>query len=342
MPLIQNKNVSMKDNILEIKDLHIGFKSPVTKQVKEFIYGVNFEVKRGKILGIVGESGSGKSITMLSVLHLLNSDAVMTGEILFNGENIIDYDEKQMRKIRGEKISMIFQDPMTALNPVYTIGNQIVEMIKWHRDDITDPYEYAAHLLEDVGIADGKRHLKQYPHELSGGMRQRVVIAMALASDPEILIADEPTTALDVTVQAQIIDLIKELTVKRNMTTIIITHDLGIVAKICDDVVVMYGGRVCEIGSTREIFLDSKHEYTKGLIAAVPGTNKANRLVPIEGTPVNRSTMPKGCAFCVRCNKAMKICLDEKPQCRKFSDTHEAYCFINDLPEGFEFEKESN
>ena len=332
----------MKDYVLEIKDLHVGFKSPITKEVKDVLYGVSFEAERGKILGVVGESGSGKSLTMLSVLHLLNAGSVCKGEILFNGKNIIDYSDKQMREIRGRKISMVFQDPMTALNPVYTIGNQITEMIKLHRKDIKDPSAYAAELLEDVGISDGKRHLKQYPYELSGGMRQRVVIAMALASNPEILIADEPTTALDVTVQAQIIELIKDLTVKHNMTTIIITHDLGIVAKICDNVVVLYGGRVCEKGTAREIFKESKHEYTKGLIAAVPGASNSKRLVPIEGTPVNRSTMPKGCAFCVRCKKAMRICLEEKPKCIKFSDTHEAYCFMNELPEGFNpFDKEA-
>ena len=325
----------MEDYILEIKDLHTGFKSPITKKVSEILYGVNIEARRGKILGIVGESGSGKSVTMLSVMRLLNRDAVMSGEILFNGQNLLDLTEKQMQEIRGGKISMVFQDPMTALNPVYTIGTQIVEMIKKHRPDIKDPRAYAAQLLEDVGIADGMRHLKQYPHELSGGMRQRVVIAIALASNPELLIADEPTTALDVTVQAQIRKLIKDVTVKYKMTTVIITHDLGFVAEICDDICILYGGKVCEKGTVREVTKNPKHEYTKGLIAAIPGANDSGRLVPIEGTPVNRSTMPKGCAFCIRCKKAMKICLDEKPSCKKFEGSHEAYCFLNELPEGY-------
>lgn len=325
----------MEDYILEIKDLHTGFISPITKKVSEILYGVNIEVRRGKILGIVGESGSGKSITMLSVMRLLNKGAVLTGEILFNGQNLLNYSEKEMREIRGGKISMIFQDPMTALNPVYTIGNQIIEMIKKHRPDVTNPKAYAAELLEDVGIADGLTHLKQYPHELSGGMRQRVVIAIALASKPELLIADEPTTALDVTVQAQIRKLIKEISIKYNMTTIIITHDLGFVAEICDDICVLYGGKVCEKGTVREVTKNPKHEYTKGLIEAIPGASKSGRLVPIEGTPVNRSTMPKGCAFCIRCKKAMEICLNEKPSCKKFEGSHEAYCFINELPEDY-------
>ena len=331
----------MEDYILEVKNLHTGFKSAITHKVSEVLYGVNIEAKRGKILGIVGESGSGKSVTMLSVMRLLGKEAVYSGEILFNGENLLDKSEKQMRDIRGGKISMVFQDPMTALNPVYTIGNQIIEMINKHRPDIDNLREYAAQLLEDVGIADGQRHLKQYPHELSGGMRQRVVIAIALASNPELLIADEPTTALDVTVQAQIRKLIKEITVKYNMTTIIITHDLGMVTEICDDVCVLYGGRVCEKGTVRQVTKNPKHEYTKGLIAAIPGGNNSGRLVPIEGTPVNRSTMPKGCAFCVRCNKAMKICLDEKPECNTFEDGHIAYCFLNDLPDDYNpFESE--
>ena len=327
--------IKYQDYVLEIKDLHTGFRSSITGKYSEVLYGIDIHAERGKILGIVGESGSGKSITMLSVMRLLGNNAEMQGEILLNGENLLEYTEEQMRDVRGGRISMVFQDPMTALNPVYTIGNQIMEMIRRHRKDIPDAAAYAAELLELVGISDGRRRLKQYPHELSGGMRQRVVIAMALASDPEILIADEPTTALDVTVQAQIIDLIKEITKKKNMTTIIITHDLGIVARICDNVVVLYGGRICERGTVREIFKDPRHEYTKGLIAAVPGAGAKKRLVPIEGTPVNRSTMPKGCVFCPRCQKAMEICLTEHPEKAVFSDTHEAYCWVNSLPEGF-------
>lgn len=331
----------MSDYILELKDLHTDFVSKANGSVTHALNGVSFGVERGKILGLVGESGSGKSVSMLSVMKLLGSDARYSGEILLDGENIIDYSQKQMRKVRGGKISMIFQDPMTSLNPVYTIGNQICEMIKQQRSDIKDPEGYAAELLEMVGISDAENRLKQYPHELSGGQRQRIAIAIALSSDPEILVADEPTTALDVTVQAQIIDLIKNLTIRRRMTTILITHDLGIVAGNCDDVVVLYAGRVCEQGTAREIFKNPKHEYTKGLIAAVPGAVEG-RLVPIEGTPVNLNAMPDGCAFCARCGKAMDICLHELPPSKTFSVTHSASCWMNELPEGFDpFEKEA-
>ena len=325
----------MSDYILEIKDLHTAFHSDTDGKVTNVLNNVNFRAERGKILGIVGESGSGKSVTMLSVMRLLGRNARITGEVLFNGEDLLGYSEKQMLEVRGGKISMIFQDPMTALNPVYTIGNQMTDVIRLHRPDIGDPKGYAAELLSSVGISDVRKRLKQFPHELSGGMRQRVMIAMALSSDPEILIADEPTTALDVTVQAQILDIIKEKTRERNMTTILITHDLGVVAGLCDSVVVLYAGRVCEKGTVREIFTDPKHEYTKGLIAAVPGADSKKRLVPIEGTPVNLAAMPEGCAFCARCKNAMRICLTELPGEVSFSDTHQASCFMNELPEDF-------
>ena len=325
----------MSDFILEVKDLHTGFRSRTDGSVTHVLNGVSFGAERGKILGVVGESGSGKSVTMLSVMRLLGKDAFISGEVLLEGQDLLTFTEKQMRDIRGDKIAMIFQDPMTSLNPVYTIGNQMREVIRRHRKDIEDVNAYAASLLETVGISDGLRHLKQYPHELSGGMRQRVSIAMALSCDPDILIADEPTTALDVTVQAQILDLIRDLTKKRNMTTVIITHDLGVVAGLCDSVVVLYAGRICEKGTAREIFLDSRHEYTKGLIAAVPGIDAKKPLVPIEGTPVNLQAMPDGCAFCARCKNAMESCLKELPPSKVFSPTHEAWCWMNELPEGF-------
>lgn len=325
----------MSDIILEIKNLYTSFRSRTDGSVHNVLNGVSFDVERGKILGVVGESGSGKSVTMLSVMRLLGKDASITGEVLLEGKNLLSYSERQMRDIRGGKIAMIFQDPMTSLNPVYTIGNQMREVILRHRKDIDDVSSYAASLLETVGISDGRRYLKHYPHELSGGMRQRVMIAMALSCDPDILIADEPTTALDVTVQAQILDLIRDLTKKRNMTTVLITHDLGIVAGLCDNVVVLYAGRICEKGTAREIFLDSRHEYTKGLIAAVPGVDAKKPLVPIEGTPVNLQALPDGCAFCARCRKAMKVCLDELPNLKVFSPTHEAWCWANELPGSF-------
>lgn len=325
----------MPDFILEVKDLRTVFRSRTDGSVTTVLNGVSFGAERGKILGVVGESGSGKSVTMLSVMRLLGKNATITGEVLLDGQNLLALTERQMRDIRGSRIAMIFQDPMTSLNPVYTIGNQMREVIRRHRRDIKDVNAYAASLLETVGISDGPRHLKQYPHELSGGMRQRVSIAMALSCDPDILIADEPTTALDVTVQAQILDLIRGLTKKRNMTTVIITHDLGIVAGLCDSVVVLYAGRVCEKGTAREIFLHSRHEYTKGLIAAVPGKDTSKPLVPIMGTPVNRQAMPDGCAFCARCKNAIECCLTELPPSRVFSPTHEAWCWMNELPDGF-------
>ena len=323
----------MNDYILEVKDLHTSFRSKTDGSITNVLNGVSFGVKKGEILGVVGESGSGKSVTMLSVMRLLGKDADIRGEVLLNGENLLDYDERQMRSIRGSRISMIFQDPMTSLNPVYTIGNQMREIIRLHRRDIEDVNAYAAELLETVGISDGLRHLKQYPHELSGGMRQRVSIAMALSSNPDILIADEPTTALDVTVQAQIIDLIRDLTKKRNMTTVIITHDLGIIAGLCDSVVVLYAGRLCEKGSVYDIFRSARHEYTKGLIAAVPNRDATRRLIPIEGTPVNLQAVPDGCAFCARCKNAMAVCMKELPTERQFSPTHTAWCWMNEREE---------
>ena len=322
------------DNILEIKDLHTSFEN--YGEVTNVLNGISFEVQRGKILGIVGESGSGKSVTAFSILKLLGRQARYSGQILLDGENILDYDEKKMTTIRGGKISMIYQDPMTSLNPVYTVGNQIMEVLKLHRKDLKTRQELknrAIELMDQVGISDATRRLKQYPHELSGGMRQRVVIAMALASDPEILIADEPTTALDVTVQAQILELIKDLTKKNNMTTILITHDLGVVINTCDQVLVMYAGRICEKADVREVFTNPKHEYTKGLLDAVPDGSASKKLIPIEGTPVNLKAMPKGCAFCARCNNAMKICAMKLPEEKSFGNGHVASCFMNDAKE---------
>ncbi len=321
----------MNDNILEIKDLRTSFTS--RDDSVEVIRGIDFEVKRGEILGIVGESGSGKSVTVSSVMRLLPKNAKISGKITLDGVDILSLSEKEMRSVRGKKISMIFQDPMTALNPVYTIGNQIKESIKLHRDDIDNPTEYAASLLETVGISDGKKRLKQYPHELSGGMRQRVVIAMALASDPDILIADEPTTALDVTVQAQILELIKKLTKERGMTTILITHDLGVVADNCDRIIIMYAGKICEKGTVNDIFRSPKHEYTKGLLMAVPDGKAEKKLVPIEGTPVNIKALPEGCAFCTRCNRAMKICAVSQPKEILLNDSHRVACWVNEIPE---------
>ena len=328
----------MKDYALYIEDLHTGFYDKIQDKVHPVLNGITFGAERGRILGVVGESGSGKSVTMLSVMRLLGPDGRVSGRIMMDGDNLLEYSDKQMREIRGGKIAMIFQDPMTTLNPVFTIGDQIREVIRLHRPDIEDANAYIVELLKEVGISDGERRLKQYPHELSGGRRQRIVIAMALAGNPDILIADEPTTALDVTVQAQILELIKKLSEAHNMTTIMITHDLGIVANICDNVVILYGGRICEMGTTREIFKKSAHEYTKGLIRAVPGAVPGKKLIPIEGVPANRSAFSDECAFCPRCENAMEICALEFPPETVFSETHKSWCWMNNLPESKEAE----
>ncbi|MDO4940004.1 MAG: ABC transporter ATP-binding protein [Lachnospiraceae bacterium] len=323
----------MKDYALYIEDLHTGFYNRIENKINPVLNGITFGAERGKILGVVGESGSGKSVTMLSVMRLLGPNGRTSGRILMDGHNLLEYSDEEMRRIRGGKIAMVFQDPMTTLNPVFTIGDQIREVIRLHRPDIKNADEYIIKLLDEVGISDGARRLHQYPHELSGGRRQRIVIAMALAGSPDILIADEPTTALDVTVQAQILELIKKLTKEHNMTTIMITHDLGIVANLCDNVVVLYGGRICESGTTREIFKESAHEYTRGLIAAVPGANRSKKLEPIPGVPANRSAFTNECAFCPRCRNAMQICAEEFPPVIELTETHKAWCWMNYIPD---------
>ena len=318
------------EHLLSVQDLHTSF-STDNGEVQA-VNGVSFNLDNRKILGIVGESGSGKSVTAYSIMQILaDNGKIASGKILFKGEDITKWSEKQMAGFRGQNCSIIFQDPMTSLNPVFTIGNQISEAIRLHTDKKgREIHDRAVELLTLVGINEPEKRLKQYPFEHSGGMRQRVMIAMALACEPDILIADEPTTALDVTIQAQILELMQDIQRKLGMAIIMVTHDLGVIAELCDEIIVMYGGRICERGSADEIFYNPKHEYTKGLLKSIPReSGSKERLVPISGTPINMLNMPKGCAFCPRCEEAMKICLEEIPEEIVINGEHKAACWIN-------------
>lgn len=320
----------MSEKILDIKDERLSFFTPAG-EVKA-LNGVSFTMNQGDVLGVVGESGSGKSVTAYSVMGLTAYPGKLVGgKVWFNGHEIENMKEKDFRKIRGNEVSIIFQDPMTSLNPVFTIGSQIAEAVLLHtKSSKHEAMEKALEMLKLVGINEPEKRLKQYPYELSGGMRQRVMIAMALACEPDILIADEPTTALDVTIQAQILELMQSLQKKLGMAIIMVTHDLGVIAEMCDEIVVMYGGRFCERGTADEIFYNPRHEYTRGLLRSIPNiTNMKERLVPISGTPINMLNMPKGCAFCARCDKAMKICLEQVPEERIINEYHRASCWIN-------------
>lgn len=317
--------------MLEVKNLSTSFFTYVG-EVKA-VRNVSFNVKKGEALGIVGESGSGKSVTMLSVMRLLvDTGKIIDGSIMFDGMEITDLKEKEMMKVRGNEIGMIFQDPMTSLNPVLTVESQMIEPLKLHKGmSKQDAKKKAVELLSLVGIPSPEKRLKQYPHEFSGGMRQRVMIAMALSCQPKLLIADEPTTALDVTIQAQILELLKEIKEKVNTSIILITHDLGVVADVCDRINVMYGGCVIEKGSTRDIFYSSRHPYTWGLLNSVPNpkTLVKERLKPIEGQPPDLLKPPKGCPFAPRCSYAMSICLDRRPVEFEIDEGHVASCWLN-------------
>ena len=320
----------MSEILLDIKNERLSFFTPAG-EVKA-LNDVSFSMKQGEVLGIVGESGSGKSVTAYSLMGLTAFPGKLIGGTLhFNGHEVEKMSEKEFRKMRGEEVSIIFQDPMTSLNPVYTIGNQIEEMVRLHTDkDKKQARERAKELLELVGINEPEKRLKQYPHELSGGMRQRVMIAIAMSCDPKLLIADEPTTALDVTIQAQILELMMELREKMGMSIIMITHDLGVVANMCEKIAVMYAGKIVEYGTTDEIFYNPQHEYTKGLINSIPKLNQKEkeRLVPIEGSPVDMLNPPAGCPFAPRCRSCMKICLREMPPRTELSDTHYTQCWL--------------
>ena len=325
----------MSEYLVDIQHERLSFFTPAG-EVKA-LNDVSIHLNDGEVLGIVGESGSGKSVTAYSLMGLTAYPGKLVGGTIdFNGHRINDLSEKEFRKIRGNEVSIIFQDPMTSLNPVYTIGNQIMEVILLHTDKNKEQARARAkELLELVGINEPEKRLKQYPHEFSGGMRQRVMIAIALACEPKLLIADEPTTALDVTIQAQILELMMELKEKLGMAIIMITHDLGVVASMCDRIAVMYAGRIVEYGTTDDIFYNPKHEYTKGLLKSIPrlDAKEHERLVPIEGTPIDLLNPPAGCPFAPRCSNCMKICLRENPPKTDFSETHYAHCFMNQKAE---------
>ena len=320
----------MSENILSVQNLHTSFHTD--KGEVKAVNGVTFNLEKGKILGIVGESGSGKSVTAYSIMRILEKNGRITeGKILYKGQDIAEFSEKQMREFRGKCCSIIFQDPMTSLNPVFTVGNQLREAIELHTDRKGKEAEARAiEMLTLVGVNEPEKRVKQYPYELSGGMRQRVMITMALACEPDILIADEPTTALDVTIQAQILELMQSLQKKLGMAIIMVTHDLGVIADMCDEIIVMYGGRVCERGTAEDIFYRPHHEYTKGLLRSIPNVDRiGEKLIPIPGTPINLLNMPKGCAFCPRCEEAMKICIEEQPPEMQMPDGHFASCWLN-------------
>ncbi len=320
----------MAEHLLSVQDLHTSFFTDSGEV--QAVNGVSFNLDEGEILGIVGESGSGKSVTAYSVMRILaDTGKIVDGRILYKGQDLAQFSEKDMQNFRGKCCSIIFQDPMTSLNPVFTIGSQMKEAVVLHTEKRgREADARVVELLELVGINEPTRRVKQYPFELSGGMRQRVMIAMALACEPDILIADEPTTALDVTIQAQILELMQSLQKKMGMAVILVTHDLGVIADMCDNIVVMYGGRICERGTAHEIFYNPKHEYTKGLLRSIPNINNMKKkLVPISGTPINMLNMPKGCAFCARCDEAMKICLTEVPEEIWINDNHKAACWMN-------------
>ena len=325
--------------ILEVKNLKVDFH---TDQGTVYaVRDVSFHVKEGEILGIVGESGSGKSVSMYAVMGLLAANGqIAGGDIVFDGENIARKDyasgrayEKKMREIRGNTMAMIFQDPMTFLNPVLTVGKQLRETILNHNPGIgrVEANRRAIELMRQVGIPDPEHRIRKYPFEFSGGMRQRIVIAIALANRPKLIIADEPTTALDVTIQAQVLDLIHEMSKRTGAAVIMITHDLGVVASLCDRINIMYGGKIVETGSDREIFYEPNHPYTEGLLNCVNNPEEDDReLTPIPGSPPDLLKPPAGCPFVDRCDRAMRVCKAKMPQATEFSDTHISSCWLNE------------
>jgi len=327
------------EKLIEVKDLKVSFFTPAG-EVKA-VDGISYSLGYNEVMGIVGESGSGKSVEAYSIIGLLqNPGRVIGGSITFEGEDLLAYTPEQMRQFRGNKVSMIFQNPMTCLNPVYTIGNQLTEALLCHDNSMAkaDAWKKAIEMLEKVGINNAEKRMNQYPHEFSGGMRQRAMIAMALICKPKLLIADEPTTALDVTIQAQILELMKELQKEENTSIIFITHNLGVVAEICDRVSVMYAGKIVEQGKVNDIFYRPAHPYTRGLLASMPRLDEDSheRLIPIEGTPIDLLNPPKGCNFAPRCKDCRKICLRQKPPYADFGDGHVSACWLHFMEDGGE------
>ena len=321
------------NHLLEVKDLHVHFKTK--DRSVHAVRGVTFHINKGEVLAIVGESGSGKSVTAKSLMKLLpnKGNSIKGGSILFNGKEITTMNKKDLAKLRGSKISMIFQDPMTSLNPTMKVGDQIAEVLVIHKGiSMKEARKQAVELVEMVRIPNAVHCCNKYPHQLSGGMRQRIVIAMAIICEPDLLIADEPTTALDVTIQAEILDLLKEIQEKMGMAIILITHDLGVVARFSDRVSVMYAGKIVENGSKRDVFTNAKHPYTHGLLQSVPklDQDQTQRLLSIDGTPPDLSTPINGCAFAARCPYAMEVCDEFDPTITTISKTHEAKCWLMD------------
>lgn len=325
----------MKKRILEVKQMRTSFKT--SKGVVEAIRGVDLHVDEGEILGIVGESGSGKSVTMKSVMGLLPSYAKIESEgIIYKDINLTELSEKELQKYRGKEMAMIFQDPMTAMNPLRKVGYHLVQVIqRYKKCSKAEAEKIGIEMLTQVGIPTPEARMKQYPHEFSGGMRQRALIAMALSCEPSLLIADEPTTALDVTIQAQILELLKKLHDERNMSIVIISHDMGVMANMCDRIAVMYGGIIVEEGTVDEIFYHPKHPYTKALLKSIPHPEhpKGEKLVGIDGAPPSLYQLPKGCPFAERCEFATEKCNEMMPEFKEYSNTHKAKCFY-DMTEG--------
>jgi len=319
----------VSEKLLEVKNLHVTFET--RRGDVRAVNDLSFLLNKGQTLGIVGESGSGKSVSMNAVMGLLrDANAKISGEVFFNGTDLLKRDDESMRAIRGKDIAMVFQDPMTALTPVYTVGWHIVEQIRLHTSlTKIEARERAIEILDEVGIPDAKSRIDRYPHEFSGGMRQRAIIAMALALNPSLLIADEPTTALDVTIQAQILDLLKRLQAQHNSSIIIITHDMGVVSEIADEVLVMYAGRPVERASKEALFANPRHPYTQGLMNSVPRIDRPSteRLQAIPGQPASLLHLPEGCAFSNRCSKAFDAC-NKLPTFKIDADGHGAACFL--------------